>query len=181
MARFPPEARAAGMASMALFLIVLSACTLERRGEESVDRDSTAVAPVNESEYAEELARQAVRLFRDAVFAGDISRALSLMENGGTLIDPLAGRSSESFPVGEVLLELRRQHASGVRFESIESEVNLLASGEALVLTTLTMLQEKEGIGEDVGRIYESAFLTPSSEGWKIRHIHRSLADIPRP
>jgi hypothetical protein len=167
-----------GVLFFCLFLV--SSCTLERRGEESAERDSTTVGPVNESEFAEELARQSVRLFRDAVFAGDISRALSLMEDGASLIDPLAGKSSAHFPVGEVLLELRRRHADGVRFEMIEDEVTLLPSGEALVITTLSMLQEEEGVGQEVGRIYESALLFPSPEGWKVRHLHRSLADLPQ-
>jgi hypothetical protein len=180
--RFSTGARTTVVASAALALLLfLPSCTLERRGEESTGTDSTSVAPVNESEFAEELARQAVKLFRDAVFAGDISRALSLMDDGGTLIDPLAGKSSESFPVGEVLLELRRRHAAGVRFESNENEVDLLPSGEALVITTLKVLEETEGIGEEVGQIYETALLTPSLEGWKIRHIHRSLAAPPVP
>lgn len=163
----------------AFLLLLLPSCTLERRGEESVDAESTTIAPVNESEFAEELARQTVRLFRDAVSAGDISRALSMMDDEGGLIDPLAGVSSTSYPVGEVLLELRRRHAEGVRFEPIDDEVSLLPSGEALVVTMLTMLEEREGIGEEVGRMYESALLTPAVEGWKVRHIHRSLTELP--
>jgi hypothetical protein len=43
------------------------------------------------------------------------------------------------------------------------------------------VLEETEGIGEEVGQIYETALLTPSLEGWKIRHIHRSLAAPPVP
>lgn len=163
----------------ALFLVsfLLTSCVLERRGDEAVQPDSLTSDAIPDSLTADERARHAVRIFRDAVAAGDISRALSLMSEGASIIDPLVGRTSDEAPVGEVLLELRRIHSDGVRLESIEDEVSLLPSGDALVLTTLAVLQEVEGVGEEVDRMEESALLTPSPEGWKLRHLHRSLVE----
>lgn len=160
-----------------LSVLFFSSCTLERRFEESADTTAVVPSEASELQSTEELAGQTVRLFRDAVFAGDISRALSLMAEGASLIDPFAGRSTVEWPVGEVLLELRRRHADGVRFEPIRDEVTLLEDGGALVLTTLAVLQETGGVGEEVGEIHETALLIPSPEGWKVRHIHRSLVE----
>jgi hypothetical protein len=32
-----------------------------------------------------------------------------------------------------------------------------------------------DGIGVEVGRAYETVVLVPSDQGWRIRHVHRSL------
>ena len=176
----PNPVRRRKMVVLALLLLAgAGGCAFERRGDDGSAAQSGGPIPVNEGEFAEELARQTVRLFRDAVVNGDISLALSMLDEGATVIDPLAGRSSEGLAVGEVLLELRRIHAGGMRYEPAESAVLLLPSGPALVQTSYILLEEVEGLGTEAGRIQESAFLTPTLEGWKILHIHRSRSELP--
>ena len=134
---------------------------------------------------AEASARATVRAFQDAVFVGDLSLALTLLDPSATLVDPLVGDAAQDATRGELVLELRRRYATGVRLEGLSVEVTLLGGGTAppdataLVISELAMLQERDdGIGEQVGRVHETALLVSTPEGWRIRHLHRSSAPL---
>lgn len=134
---------------------------------------------------AEEAARATVRMFRESVAAGDLSLALALLDPQATLVDPLVGDAAAEATRGELVLELRRRYASGVRLEALATEITVFGGGlspleaAALVVSDLAMLQERDdGIGEQIGRVHETAILASTPEGWRIRHLHRSSAPL---
>jgi hypothetical protein len=124
----------------------------------------------------EDLALETVRLFRESVAVGDLSLALALLDRDASLVEVIPGESSEQVTRGELLLELRRRHAEGLHLELLESRITLPAEGVALVLSRLAVLQSgPDGYGEEVGRVDETVVLLVTPDGWRIRHLHRSL------
>lgn len=164
-------------------LIVLGACTFERRSELEENGEEARTAPglLGDPPGMERALppEGIVRLFRDAVVRGDLSLALSLLHREATLVDKLAASPDGRRTRGEILVELRRRHAEGMALEVLESTVHEVEGG-TLVLTRLAVLEEEEnGIGVEVGRVYETALLVPTDAGWRIRHFHRSLTPSP--
>jgi hypothetical protein len=167
--------------------LLIASCTFERRadpnGDESLRLNGTPSA--DELEAVELAATAAVRtmeLFRSSVASGDISRALALVDRDASLVDDLAGQAMEASTRGELLLELRRRHAEGLTFEVTGSEAVLLSESVALVLSHLVLTQTgREGSADLVVRLNETAVLVSTSEGWRIRHFHRSYAPVDGP
>ena len=162
--------------------LTFSGCTFERRDTEPAEGLGSADgARATEGELsageAEDIARAAVDAFRESVAAGDLSLALARLHGEATLVDPLVGQAAETVSRGELLLELRRRHAEGLVYEPLEADVFLAGEDAALVVSLLSMLREGDAeIPEEVGRVLETVYLVGSDEGWKIRHLHRSLS-----
>ena len=162
--------------------LTFSGCTFERRDAEPAEGlESAEVARAPEEERltdaAEEIARAVVDAFREYVAAGDLSLALAGLHGEANLVDPLVGQAAETASRGELLLELRSRHAEGLVYEPLEADVFLVGEDAALVVSLLSMLREGDAqIPEEVGRVLETVYLVGSDEGWKIRHLHRSLS-----
>jgi hypothetical protein len=174
--------RSARTGLWAVVLLSSVACTFEETGTPG---SSGGLSPPEPGGLAgeepqvvasEETALLTVRMFRESVASGDLTLALSLLDREATLIDAMAGEASEAETRGELLLELRGRHASGVVLEPLRSDIRIPVAGVALVTSRLAVLQEGPGgIGEDVGRVDETVLLVATPEGWRIRHLHRSL------
>ena len=127
-----------------------------------------------------EAAQSAVESFRESVAAGDLSIALSWLDGEATLVDPLVREATRSASLGELLLELRSRHAEGVTYEPLETDVVVSGEAAAMVVTLLSVVGGGDDAGsEDVKTVLETVFLIGSEEGWKIRHLHRSLSPEP--
>jgi len=161
---------------LAAFLLLGNACTFEHRADLDDEEGAMPASLVLLGNGERGLSPGAVtRLFREAVVAGDLSLALSLLHRQATLVDELAGTDEATITRGELLLELRRRHVEGLVLEVLDSRVEP-SSESAVVLTRLALLDRGEdGIGMEVGRAYETVVLVPTDEGWRIQHLHRSV------
>lgn len=166
----------------ALVLSGVLGCTFERRTEpepEDARAEEEATQPVPEGAGTEIGAAplETVELFRESVAAGDLSLALALLDREATLVDELVGEASEARTRGELVLELRRQHAAGLVFDPLGPPATIASGESALVVSRFTMLRETEGgAREELGLVHETVFLLALPDGWRIRHLHRSLA-----
>jgi hypothetical protein len=157
-----------------LLLLVLGGCTIEPRWEVEPEEPSPDTVALPESASPEEAVATTVEVFREAVRVGDLSLALSLLDRDAILADDLADGNGEGTTRGEVLMELRRRHAAGLRLEAIESQTREVAGGW-LVSTRLDILgTDEEGEPTLDGHARESALLAPTDEGWRIVLFHRS-------
>lgn len=160
---------------------VLMGCTFEPRAgsDDPITETVDEVEPSEGSvvEVSSGAALRTAEIFRSAVAAGDLSRALALVDRDATLVDGIVGEAAEAATRGELLLELRRRHSEGMNLEVVTSTVDLLSSEIALVVSRLALLQVgPDGIGEEVGRVHETVLMTLQAEGWRIVRVHRSLA-----
>jgi len=161
---------------------VLAGCTFEPRdgGGEAIHQvvEEAAAQPDSPNGEASSVAAlRAVEIFRSAVAAGDLSRALALVARDAVLVDGLVGEAAEAGTRGELLLELRRRHMEGMDLEVVDSTVDLLSGEVALVVSRLALLEVgADGIGEEVGRVHETVLMTLEADGWRIVRLHRSLA-----
>lgn len=172
----PGLLRAGPLLFVALVVMGAGACTFERRDDvDEEEAAATRALPGFEDGSRWRSPEGVVRLFREAVVLGDLSMALSLLDRQSILVDELAGAPDEAMTRGELLLELRRRHTEGLVLEVLQTRVE--EAGEtALVLTHLAIMdRDEDGIGVEVGRVYESVVLVPTEEGWRIRHLHRSV------
>lgn len=164
-------------ALLALFLVLpllQAGCTFERRAD--LEEDPEAVTPALEPGERMRPPTAVVRVFREAVVVGDLSLALSLLHRQATLVDELAGSDVDTATRGELLMELRRRHVAGLVLEVLDTEVEV-AGESALVLTRLALIDRGEdGIGVEAGRAFETVHLLITDDGWRIRHLHRSIA-----
>jgi hypothetical protein len=164
-----------------LACLAMYGCTVEPRDGGVEVPSEVAEFPETEPARAseEDLATSALRtadMFRSLVAAGDLSRALVLVDRDATLVDPLAGEAAEAATRGELVVDLRRRHAEGMSLEVMDTQVYLLAEGVAVIITQLAMLEaDADGIGEETGRVHETLILEAQAEGWRILRLHRSL------
>jgi hypothetical protein len=171
-----------------VLLACAHACTFEPRDTPADDAstadegDTIAGAPLS-AELSEAAALQTIEHFRASVTAGDLSRALAVVDGDATLVDALVGEASEAATRGELLLELRRRHAEGISLEATSSRVTLFPGGIALVVSRLRVLErDPDGVATEAGQMHETVLLVGSPEGWRIRNLHRSfLAGDPPP
>jgi hypothetical protein len=163
-------------ALLALFLVLpllQAGCTFERRAD--LEEDPEVATPALEPGERIRPPASVVRVFREAVVVGDLSLALSLLHRQATLVDELAGSDAEPATRGELLLELRRRHVAGLVLEVLDSEVDVTGES-AIVLTRLALIDRGEdGIGVETGRAFETVHLLLTEDGWRIRHLHRSM------
>lgn len=172
---------------IALVLILLGACTFEHRenGEEAEDPPAV-VEPHEAPEDSLEVdpaqgALHTLRAFREAMAVGDLSLALALLDREASLLDDLVGDPELAGSRGEVLLELRARLAEGMQLEEVSTQVSF--SGEAAVVITRLRLEVAEEAPQewrdrDGSTLHETALLTPTEEGWRIRHLHRSILPL---
>jgi hypothetical protein len=156
-----------------LALLLQTGCTFERRADLDEDTEATPVAP----EPGERIRPPAavVRVFREAVVLGDLSLALSLLHRQATLVDELVGSDVDILTRGELLMELRRRHVDGLVLEVLDTEVEVM-EGSAMVLSRLALIDRgDDGIGVEAGRAFETVLLLLTEDGWRIRHLHRSM------
>lgn len=180
---FPGGALARFSLAFALLTLVsVSGCVLERRPDaevaaESDDPDVELPPAADPSEAV----RITLEVFREAVRVGDLSLALGLLDRQAVLFDELAGPGDAAPTRGELLLELRRRHAAGLRLEVEASEVHL-ADQIAVVVNRLGLLRRPTSEGEEPvreGEARETIVLVASPEGWRILHLHRSVVTAP--
>jgi hypothetical protein len=166
------------VALAAVLLLSLAGCTFEERGNGNASAPSGAEAPEGEARDGRvdpaAAALDVVRTFREATAVGDLSLALALTDRDATFADELAGRLDPGHTRGELLLELRRRLAreGGLREEA--SEV-ILGEGLAVVVSRLELGGHADFEGGTGGTIHETVVLVPVAEGWRIRHLHRSV------
>lgn len=166
-----------------LSLLLLLGCSFERRpnGDEDVEgslaRDQPALPGASLDPAASAL--QTIRVFRESVEIGDLSLALALLDREVEIVDHLvanAPRSVGTLSRGEALLELRRLHSEGLVLEELGSEL-VLRQDAALIHARIAVLHRNEetGVAREVTRGHETILMVPSTEGWRIRLLHRSL------
>lgn len=175
------------IAFLLVFALLGMSCSFERRPEpqdeelihdEMSDTVSTASAPTGPAVAA----LHTVELFRESVATGDLSLALGLLDREATLVDALVGEVSDSGTRGEFLLELRGRLAGGILVRPIDTEVTFLGREGALATSMLSVVSvDEDGEKREVTRLYESVLLVVSSDGWRIRHFHRSVLDTYDP
>lgn len=162
-----------------LLPLVFAACTFEPRGGPDTtpaEEENEALGGAPSAELSEAAALQTIEHFRNSVAAGDLSRALALVDGDATLVDALVGEASEAATRGELLLELRRRHADGVTLEPVASRATLFSGGTAFLVTRLGVFEPgPDGAARMVGQMHETVLLIGSSEGWRIRNLHRSF------
>ncbi len=169
----------AGFRFAVVSVVLLSvACTFERRPDPSdeVVEESETQPPATEEERAADSVRLVQDTFRDAMDAGDLSRALSLVDPGAVILDRFVDLDPETASRGEILLEVLRLEEEGVALEPVESQVSLFQDA-ALVVTRYQVHQVGEEVEESVpsGFATETLLLVRGEEGWRIHHLHRSL------
>jgi hypothetical protein len=165
------------MLALLLLPLLQAGCTFERRAD--LDEDPEAATPAMEAGERIRSPAAVVRVFRDAVVVGDLSLALSLLDRRATLVDELAGSHGETLTRGELLMELRRRHVEGLVLEVLGTEMEVAAES-AMVLTSLALIDRgDDGIGIETGRAYETVVLVLTEDGWRIRHLHRSMTREP--
>ena len=178
-----------------LFVVTLAAmvgtagaCTFEKRAENAAEAvvAETESAEVREAERVvapalppEEAALGALRTFREAMAVGDLSLALALVDRDATLVDDLVGAAAADASRGEVLLELRSVLAQGLELEEESQRVSFLG-GVAVVVSRLVLrVADPEAPGPvqemDGRQLHETVVLVPTDDGWRLRHLHRSL------
>jgi len=170
-----------GVVTFLLGCLAMYGCTVEPRdggvqvSSEVIEPSETEPARASEEDLASSALRTA-EMFRSLVAAGDLSRALVLVDRDATLVDPLAGEAAEAATRGELVVDLRRRHVEGMSLEVMDTQVHLLTEGVAVVITQLAMLEtDADGIGEETGRVHETLILEAQTEGWRILRLHRSL------
>lgn len=185
-----------------LLVGIVVGCTLEPRNDVDADLDSNGVSDLaDDTTVADgldaepddvrdpaESVRVTLEVFREATRVGDLSLALSLLDRDAVLIDDgpgggLAGSPSAGERTrGEFVVDMRRAHAEGLRYEVVETQVRL-EQEMAVVLTTLRVTLP--GSGEDAemqadGPVaLETAVLDVTPDGWRIVHLHRSGSAAP--
>lgn len=186
---FPRMGREAGALLVLLLLAGAVGCVFERRPD---PEESRQVEAAREAEAFSEDARadpveaaaSLVEMFREAVQVGDLSLALNMLHRDAVLLDELVGDAPEgaSGPVtrGELLLAVRRMHQEGLRLHPARADVVLLE--DAAVVTTyldiLRPVEEGHELAVQEGRAWETVVLAATPEGWRIRHMHRSLRSL---
>ena len=170
-------------------LVLPAGCVFERRPDP--DRFFEVERPP-ETELAEEAWREdpeaaaysLAEVFREAVRVGDLSLALSLLHREAILLDELVGEATASaagpLTRGELLLAVRRMHQDGLRLYVAEVEVTLL-DDVALVNSYMDLLrpvEEGRELAVQEGRVWETLVLVATPEGWRIRHLHRSVRPL---
>jgi hypothetical protein len=141
--------------------------------------DPEAQLPAMDSGQA---ALSALRAFREAMAVGDLSLALSLVDREASLVDALAGDPEAFATRGEVLLELRARLAEGMRIREDSTRISL-PNGVAVVESRLSIEVEEDApdrVHALSGRsVHEIVVLVPTPDGWRIRHLHRSVLPGP--
>jgi hypothetical protein len=191
----------AGFLPILLLLLASLSCTLERRGDADLDGGGLVPADTfqaeNEGDFSPvggerppeldlpsaspgETVLTTLEVFRESVRVGDLSLALSLLHRDAVIADDLADETGTPTTRGEILMELRRRHAEGLRLRLVEDAVQEI-DGAYLVVSRWDILHDS-GTDEEPdvrGQARESAVLRPSAEGWRIALLHRSR--IPSP
>jgi ketosteroid isomerase-like protein len=170
-------------------LVLVGGCVFERRPdpdrmqevERAPDAKASDASPWEDPEAA---AASLAEVFREAVRLGDLSLALGLLHRDAVLLDELVGDlpTGAAGPLtrGELLLAVRRIHQDGVSLRPAQVEVTLL-DDVALVTSYLDLMRSMEEGGDlavQEGRVWESMVLVATPEGWRIRHLHRSLRPL---
>lgn len=168
--------------------LFLGSCTFEHRGtgnddeevsgpgHDSADERGALLVPAD----PESAVLDVVRTFREATARGDLSLALSLMSRDAFMTDALVGGGAAEQSRGEMLLELRAFMAEG--FSLSEDSVRVHFPGAvAVAFAGLTLEAEAEEptgrLSDFVGRaVYETVVLVATEQGWRIQHLHRSVA-----
>jgi ketosteroid isomerase-like protein len=170
-------------------LILTGACVFERRPDPDhfLEAERTSETQPSEPfswEDPEAAAASLAEVFREAVRLGDLSLALGLLHRDAVLLDELVGDVSTGaagpLTRGELLLAVRRIHQDGLRLHPAQVEVVLLDE-VALVTSHLDLMRSMEEGGElavQEGRVWESMVLVATPDGWRIRHLHRSLRPL---
>jgi ketosteroid isomerase-like protein len=173
-----------------LLLLLGAGCVFERRPDPDVllldaEREAEAdLLPEPPRELPEAAAATVAEVFREAVRLGDLSLALGLLHREAVLLDGLATGSAEGVagPAtrGELLLAMRRLHQDGLRL--LPTEVDVAVMDDVAVVTThldlLRPLEEGEELAVQEARVWETLVLVATPEGWRIRHLHRSLRPL---
>jgi len=168
-----------------LLLLVPVACTFEQRpnGDEPEEEDPSAhqvegEIPDPDTFGPTEGPLQTLRAFREAMAVGDLSLALALLDRDASLMDEVAGEVGTSASRGEVLLELRARLAEGLDLSETSTRLSF-PGGVALVVSTLHIQVADDAPEALAGladrELRETVLLVPTAEGWRIRHLHRSL------
>jgi hypothetical protein len=168
--------------------LIPMACTFEHRengedpGEGPVAVDTGQVLEDPPEADPTRGALHTLRAFREAMAVGDLSLALALLDREATLLDDLVGDPALAGSRGEALLELRARLAEGIRLEEDSTRVSF--PGDVAVVITRLHLQVQEDAPEvwqerAGSHLHETVVLVPTEEGWRIRHLHRSI--LPRP
>lgn len=169
--------------------LFLGSCTFEHRGSGNDDEEVSGPAYDSADERGalpavpadpESAVLDVVRTFREATARGDLSLALSLMSRDAFMTDALVGGGVAEQSRGEMLLELRALMAEG--FSLSEGSVRVHFPGAvAVAFAGLTLEAEAEEpagrLSDFVGRaVYETVVLVSTEQGWRIQHLHRSVA-----
>lgn len=167
-------------------ILLLAGCTFEHRGNGNGEPDPTTpeadtLDPPTSPPPVVDPATSAlnvVRTFREATARGDLALALTLMDRDAFLLDALVPDPEGERSRGELLLELRALMAEGFEFREDSVRVEVPA-GMATVYSRLRLVpseEVEEGASDEVERhLAETVLLIPTEQGWRIRHLHRSI------
>jgi ketosteroid isomerase-like protein len=177
-----------GVLAAGLFVLA-GGCVFERRPDPDrfLEMERTPETQTSDAfswEDPEAAAASLAEVFREAVRLGDLSLALSLLHRDAVLLDELVGDvpTGAAGPLtrGELLLAVRRIHQDGLTLHPARVEVALLDE-VALVTSHLDLMRSMEDVGDlavQEGRVWESMVLVATPDGWRIRHLHRSLRPL---
>lgn len=174
------------LVSLLVLTVAVPACTFEHRGNggDEAEAPSEPADTVEEGQVLgaaddpSEAVLQLVRTFRDATAHGDLALALSLVDRDAFLVDELAADVGPEWSRGELLLAVRARLADHLQFQE-DSVVVAFPGGLATVYSRLTLAPLEGGVADTdslTGRmLHETVVLLPTSQGWRIRHLHRSI------
>lgn len=164
----------------------MTGCTFEHRGNGAGEADPDLPAVISDTTAGEPTpprspevpVLEALRTHREAVGRGDLALALALLHREATLADALLATVDEELTRGELLLELRSRLGAG--YHLVEVSVEASVHDESALVVSRLLLEGHEGaagaLEEMKGRgLRETAFLLLTPEGWRIRHLHRSV------
>ncbi len=140
-----------------------------------MDQNGNATVPEVPAPVAEDSIRAVHRTFQEAMEAGDLSSALSLVDRDAVLVDRII-TVDPSASRGEILLEVLRRYADGLRLVPLRTEVSV-SEASSIVLTRYEVWDQVDGEAERVGHAVETLLLFRGPEGWRIQHLHRSPGD----
>ncbi len=152
--------------------LVAAGCTFEQRPDRAAENDEDEDGvPVVSAEDSVQAVREA---FLEAMEAGDLAGALSLVDRDAVVVDPFSETPRHEASLGEVFLEVLGAYGTEIRMSPTGSQVTVLGD-HAVAVTDYELQWWGEEEWERAGSLVETLVLARGEEGWRIHHLHRSV------
>ena len=152
-------------------LLLLAACTFERRPDAGNGEAEPDTGAVTRTEILEDSVEATVDAFTAALRAGDISRAVGMLDAEATLYDEETGHRWDPTKADSLLPgPMEREGEEELRWEPVESWMEVYDEAALFVRRYQATISREEAPWTAM----ETYVLVRSDEDWVIRHLHRS-------